>query len=766
MKINKGETVKVTVSLFVRYEYKINSKDKEIIMSVTTGLNTMQKEAVLHTEGPLLILAGAGSGKTRVLTHRIAHLVKDKEIEPWNILAITFTNKAAKEMKERIENLIGEEKTQNMWISTFHSMCVRILRKDIQLLGYDRWFTIYDTTDQKALIKQIIKNLDYNEKNFPVGTVLGEISSQKNEAITPEEYTKMAGEDFRLSRIAKIYTMYQKQLKENNALDFDDLLMKTYELFKKHSEVLEFYQKKFKYIHVDEYQDTNTVQYYLVQLLAGDHQNLCVVGDDDQSIYGWRGANIRNILDFERDFIKARAIKLEQNYRSTQNILDAANAVVANNYGRKAKKLWTDNEKGHSIDIYDADTEYKEAEFIAKVIHSEIVDNGRDYKDFAILYRTNAQSRVLEEKMVSNSIPYRLLGGTRFYERKEIKDLLAYLRVISNPQDDIPLQRIINVPRRGIGTTTVDRIIKYAQEQSMDFYETARLSKELGVVGNAPASKVIDFILMIDRFRTLSSMVSITELLEEVIDTVHYYDYIRQEYAEDAEDRIANIGELISKTASYIKEAEEPTLAQFLEEVTLVADIDNYDENSNSVVLMTLHSAKGLEFPVVFIPGMEEGLFPSYMSINDGDEGIEEERRLCYVGITRAREKLYLLRADSRRTYGRIQFATGSRFLQELPAQLINQKNKKERNNISPKINKYNPFQFQQKKTKTNNTIENIPNFNTDYKIDDQVSHIKFGKGRVKNIENKNDDLVITVAFDSGETKILSAKFARLKIIQ
>ena len=722
-------------------------------MSITTGLNEMQKEAVLHTEGPLLILAGAGSGKTRVLTHRIAHLVKDKNVEPWHILAITFTNKAAKEMKERIETLVGEEATRSMWVSTFHSMCVRILRRNIELLGYGKWFTIYDTSDQKSLIKQIIKNLDYNEKAFPVGAVLGEISAQKNEAISPAKYTKIVGEDFRLSRIAKIYTMYQQQLKENNALDFDDLLMKVYELFTTHPDVLEFYQSKFKYIHVDEYQDTNTVQYHLVRLLAGDVQNLCVVGDDDQSIYGWRGANIRNILDFERDFEGARSIKLEQNYRSTQIILDAANAVVSRNAGRKAKRLWTDNEKGNEIDIFRAENEYKEAEFIARAIIKKVGAGERQYSDFAVLYRTNAQSRVLEEKMVSSSIPYRLLGGTRFYERKEIKDLLSYLRAISNHQDDVAVQRIINTPRRGIGATTVDRIAQYGLEQGMDFYETARLSKELGVIGNAPATKVVQFTTMMDRFRTLAPMMGIKELLEEVIETVKYYDYIKEQYSEDAEDRISNIGELISKTASYMNTAQEPSLGEFLEEVTLVADIDNYDEGSNSVVLMTLHSAKGLEFPVVFIPGLEEGLFPSSMSMNDGEDGIEEERRLCYVGITRAREKLYMLHAECRRTYGRIQYAAGSRFLKELPLELKNQEIKEE-----PQA--YNPFNKASKKL---TLIDNIPKtVEIDYKVNDWVAHIKFGKGLVKRLEEKNNDLFVTIEFENGDTKMLSAKFARL----
>lgn len=723
-------------------------------MSITTGLNKMQKEAVLHTEGPLLILAGAGSGKTRVLTHRIAHLVKDKNVDPWNILAITFTNKAAKEMKERIEALVGEVATQNMWVSTFHSMCVRILRRDIHLLGYGKWFTIYDTSDQKSLIKQIVKNLDYNEKMFPAGAVLGEISAQKNEARSPEEFTKIAQDDFRLGRIAKIYTIYQQQLKENNALDFDDLLMKVYELFKTHPEVLQYYQDKFKYIHVDEYQDTNTVQYHMVRLLGGTVQNLCVVGDDDQSIYGWRGANIRNILDFERDFPGAKSIKLEQNYRSTGTILDAANAVVSLNTGRKVKKLWTENEKGNAIDVIKAQNEYKEAEWLANSIREKVMSGERQFSDFAVLYRTNAQSRVLEEKMVSNSIPYRLLGGTRFYERKEIKDLLAYLRVISNIEDDIAVQRVINVPKRGIGAATVDRIAQYGLEQGMGFYETARNSKELGVVGNGPATKVVHFITMMDRFRTLAPMMGIKELLEDVIDTIGYYDYIKQQYSEDAEDRISNIGELISKVVSYMSTAEEPSLSEFLEEVTLVADIDNYDENSNSVVLMTLHSAKGLEFPVVFIPGLEEGLFPSSMSMNEGEDGIEEERRLCYVGITRAREQLYLLHAECRRTYGRVQYAAGSRFLQELPVELKN----KEMNNT---VQSYTPFNL---KRKSRTLIDNIPKtVDTNYQIEDKVSHMKFGEGVIKELEEKNNDLFATIQFHNGEIKTLSTKFARLK---
>ncbi len=715
-------------------------------MSITTGLNKMQKEAVLHTEGPLLILAGAGSGKTRVLTHRIAHLVKDKGIDPWNILAITFTNKAASEMRERIEVLIGKSEAHSMWVSTFHSMCVRILRRDIHLLGYGKWFTIYDTSDQKALIKQIIKNLDYNEKAFPVGSVLGEISAQKNEAKSPEEFAKDAGADFRLGRIAKIYAMYQQQLRENNALDFDDLLMKVYELFSNHPEVLEFYQNKFKYIHVDEYQDTNTVQYYLVRLLAGDVQNLCVVGDDDQSIYGWRGANIRNILDFERDFPGSKSIKLEQNYRSTATILDAANAVVSLNSKRKTKKLWTDNDEGEAIEIFKASNEYKEAEYIANNIRNKVISGERQFSDFAVLYRTNAQSRVLEEKMVSNSIPYRLLGGTRFYERKEIKDLLAYLRVISNTEDDIATQRIINVPRRGIGATTVDRIYQYGLEQGMGFYETARHSKELGVVGNAPATKVVNFITMMDRFRTMEPMMGIKELLEDVIDTIGYYDYIKQQYSEDAEDRISNIGELISKVVSYDNTSDEPNLAEFLEEVTLVADVDNYDENSNSVVLMTLHSAKGLEFPVVYIPGLEEGLFPSSMSMNEGVDGLEEERRLCYVGITRAREQLYLLYAECRRTYGRVQYAAQSRFLGELP-------------------NQHNIQSIERIPSKRPSLIDNIPkSVDTDYKIGDVVAHIKFGNGVIKEIEEKNNDLFLSICFENDEIKTLSAKFARLKL--
>ncbi|NLI90324.1 MAG: DNA helicase PcrA [Epulopiscium sp.] len=727
-------------------------------MSITTGLNERQKEAVLHTEGPLLILAGAGSGKTRVLTHRIAHLVKDKGVNPWNILAITFTNKAASEMKERIEVLIGQDATESMWVSTFHSMCVRILRRNIHLLGYGQWFTIYDASDQKVLLKDIIKNLNYDEKLFPVGKVLGEISAQKNKAITPEEYKKSVEDDFRLSMIANIYALYQQELKENNALDFDDLLMKTNELFTEHPDVLKFYQNKFQYIHVDEYQDTNTVQYYIVRHLAGDRHNLCVVGDDDQSIYGWRGADIANILDFERDFPGARAIKLEQNYRSTGTILEAANSVVSHNKGRKPKKLWTDNEKGKAIEVLKYDNEYREADFIADNIRRKAMSGDRNFSDFAVLYRTNAQSRVLEEKMVSNSIPYRLLGGTRFYERREIKDLLAYLRVIENIHDDVSIQRIINVPRRRIGAATVDRISQYGYEEDMRFYEVARRSKELEVVGNAAATKVVEFIEMMDRFRTLAPVKGVAKLLEDIIDTTNYYDYIYQQYSEDAEDRISNIGELISKAANYESTAEEASLAGFLEEVTLVADVDNYDEDSNSVVLMTLHSAKGLEFPVVFMPGLEEGLFPSSMSLEEGEDSLEEERRLCYVGITRARQRLYLLHAECRRTYGRVQYAAPSRFLSELPSQFRKQEPKRN-------IPGHNPF-LKTRPKMGKGLIDNIPKtVDQDYNIGDRISHIRFGEGIIEDLEDKGDDLFVTINFDNGQKRRLSAKFARLKVI-
>jgi DNA helicase-2/ATP-dependent DNA helicase PcrA len=729
-------------------------------MDFTTGLNDMQKEAVLHTEGPLLVLAGAGSGKTRVLTHRIAHLIEDKGVAPWSILAITFTNKAAAEMKERVGALIGEEKARDMWVSTFHSMCVRILRRDAEKLGFGRYFTIYDTSDQKSLMKDILKKLNINEKNFPPAMLLGEISTQKNKLTTPSDYKDIISNDYKEKTIAKVYEAYQKKLKENNAMDFDDLLLYTCILFRDHKDVLAFYQNKFKYILVDEYQDTNGVQYEMVQLLARKHQNLCVVGDDDQSIYGWRGADIHNILDFERDFNGAKVIKLEQNYRSTGNILEAANHVVAHNEGRKPKRLWTDNTKGELLSILQTDNEYREAEMITNLILKSIMEGEREYKDFAILYRTNAQSRVLEEKMVSASIPYRLLGGTRFYERKEIKDLIAYLRAIANPQDDVALKRIINVPKRGIGAASISAIEAYALMNHLDFFEAARLCKELGILGNGPSTKVLGFVYLMEEMRALAAQTKDVRLvLETLLERIEYTLYLRQSEGEDAGDRIANIEELVSKTASYMEnsyeeEGEEPSLEAFLEEVALVADVDNYDGQSNSVVLMTLHSAKGLEFPVVFMPGLEDGLFPSYRSF-DSQEVLEEERRLCYVGITRAREKLYILHTQQRTVFGKTQSNMRSRFIKELPVEATNlQKLQQQKQKVAPTTG---PF-----KHKGLSKIENTPIVEDNFSIDDRVKHKMFGEGSITNTEIIKGDLFVTISFDKGMEKKLSAKFARL----
>lgn len=781
-------------------------------MDFTKGLNDKQREAVLHTEGPLLILAGAGSGKTRVLTHRIAHLVENKGIKPWSILAITFTNKAAKEMKERIAHLIPQDAVSEMWVSTFHSMCVRILRRYAERLGYSRFFTIYDTTDQKALIKDTLKSLDISEKNFPVGAVMGAISSYKNRLETPALAKANAGEDYKLKQMSLIYEAYQKKLKENNAMDFDDLLVNTYLLFKEEVDALDYYQNKFQYILVDEYQDTNGAQYKLVEMLAQKHQNLCVVGDDDQSIYGWRGADITNILGFEKDFKNAAVIKLEQNYRSTKNILEAANSVVAHNRSRKAKSLWTESEPGEGISIVPTVNEYKEAEVIASCIVDQIEKGERDYKDFAILYRTNAQSRVLEEKLITASIPYRLLGGVRFYERKEIKDLVSYLKVICNERDDIAIKRIINVPKRGIGAASIASISEYAERNQMDFLEAAKLCKAMGILGNGPSQKVLGFTALIEELQEIAKENDVKRLIDEILERTEFRNHIRMTEADTAEERLANIDELVSKTIHYMETAEEPSLGEFLEEVALVADVDNYDENSNSVVLMTLHSAKGLEFPVVFMPGLEEGLFPSYMSLTEGDDKVEEERRLCYVGITRAREKLFMLYADQRTMFGRTQYSSPSRFIRELPKELTNlarlDEERTQRQSFVGGTSSFGKKTFNQssgfgnsnpveKKSFQNAPAENItkrsfatkvpekpglPNFRKtsslygigkklenipggvpSFEVGDVVSHIKFGKGTVKAVNDEGSDCFVTIAFDNGETKQLSTKFAKLK---
>ena len=631
-------------------------------MSIYDTLNPEQQKAVLHDEGPLLILAGAGSGKTRVLTHRIAYLIDERGVNPWNILAITFTNKAAREMRERVDNLVGYG-SENIWVSTFHSTCVRILRRFIESLGYDRNFTIYDAEDQKTLIREVCKYLNIDTKDTKERSFLSAISSAKDELIGPEEYMARAAGDYGRERYARVYQEYQKRLKANNALDFDDLIFKTVELFSTNPETLLYYQKRFRYIMVDEYQDTNTAQFRLISLLADARDedgrpvhNLCVVGDDDQSIYRFRGANIYNILNFEKEYPDTEVIRLEQNYRSTQSILDAANEVIRNNLGRKEKSLWTKNAKGAPVRLIQYETDYEEALGIVSEIEEEVREGKASYHDFALLYRTNAQSRVLEEKMIVKGIPYKVIGSINFYQRREIKDLLSYLKTIDNGLDNLSVKRIINVPRRGIGLTTLDRIDSYADRHGISFYQALLRARDIPGIGRS-VQKVESFAALIEslKSRLSSPGYSLKDLVDEILTSTGYLEDLKAEEGEDAADRIGNINELINKISDYEESCEEePTLSGFLEEVALVADIDNLEEDSDYVVLMTLHSAKGLEFPYVYLCGMEEGIFPSYLSISaqDPETEIEEERRLCYVGITRAMKRLTLTAARQRMLRG------------------------------------------------------------------------------------------------------------------
>ncbi len=633
-------------------------------------LNDMQKEAVLTTEGPVLILAGAGSGKTRVLTHRIAYLIEECGVNPWNIMAITFTNKAAGEMRERVDDSVGFG-SESIWVSTFHSSCVRILRRFAERIGYDNAFTIYDTDDSKAVMKDICKKLQIDTKQLKERTILGAISSAKNEGILPREYEMNAMGDFTKARIAKAYNEYQKTLLKNNAMDFDDLLVNTVELFKSNPDVLSDYQNRFRYIMVDEYQDTNSIQFELIRLLAGANHNLCVVGDDDQSIYKFRGANIRNILDFEKVYPDAKVIKLEQNYRSTQNVLDAANAVIRNNRGRKEKALWTEQGSGNRLHFRPFDTALEEAEYIAYDVAGKKREGTCDYKDCAVLYRTNAQARVLEEQFVRAGVPYDIVGGVNFYGRKEIKDLLAYLKTIDNGMDDLAVKRIINIPKRGIGATTIVRVQEYADARGISFYEALEEAENIMTIGRS-AVKLQPFVTMIQVFRAKAKTYTLSELLKDVIETTGYVNQLEADTDEEAKARIENIDELISKVVSFEEDNEEATLSEFLAEVALVADIDNVDGDKNKVLLMTLHSAKGLEFPHVYLAGMEDGIFPSYMSIMDNDsEEVEEERRLAYVGITRAKEDLTLTCAKARMIRGETQYNPVSRFVKEIPQELL-----------------------------------------------------------------------------------------------
>ena len=744
-------------------------------MSIYDRLNEQQKKGVFTTEGPVLLLAGAGSGKTGVITHRIAHLIDDCGVNSYNILAITFTNKAAKEMRERVDSLVGYG-ADAAWIMTFHAACMRILRRYIDRLGYDTNFTIYDTDDQKTLMKDICKRLDIDTKVYKERALLGQISAAKDEMLSPDDLYQKAGSNYNHMRVAEVYREYQDQLKKNNAVDFDDIINLTVELFENNQDVLDYYQERFKYIMVDEYQDTNTAQFRLVSLLARKYHNLCVVGDDDQSIYKFRGANIRNILNFKEYFPEAQIIKLEQNYRSTQNILNAANTVIKNNTGRNDKSLWTQNDEGEKTAFNLYENGYSEAEGIALDIEHNVED-GRAYNDFAILYRTNAQSRVLEEKLLEHNIPYRIYGGINFYSRKEIKDILAYLKTIDNAQDDLAVKRILNVPKRGIGTTSIDRIQTYAYDNDISFYEALRRVEDIPSLGKA-ATKIAPFTTMIQVMRAKISEISIKKLIEDIVEQTEYIGYLeKNDTPEEVEERRQNIDELISKAVLYEENEEFPTLAGFLEEVALVADIDNLDENSNMVSLMTLHSAKGLEFPVVYIAGLEDGLFPSYMSINsDDDSDLEEERRLCYVGITRAMEKLVLSAAKMRMVRGETQMNRPSRFVSEIPDDyIIRSSQGTMHKTLSESRGDFfgmpyrkkgqSAFTSFQKEAISEGIFDKKAALNAaalDYEVGDTVKHIKFGVGKVKEIKSGGRDFEVTVDFETAGVKKMFASFAKL----
>ena len=786
-------------------------------MSIYDTLNPMQKEAVLHTKGPLLILAGAGSGKTRVLTHRIAYLIEEKEVNPWNILAITFTNKAAGEMRERVDSLVGFG-AESIWVSTFHSTCVRILRRYIEHLGYTTSFSIYDSDDQKTLMKQVFKTLDIDTKQYKERSVLGIISSAKDKLISPEEFLLNAGQDFRQKKVGEIYREYQNQLKKNNALDFDDLIVKTVELFQNDSQILDYYQERFRYIMVDEYQDTNTAQFKLISLLASKYGNLCVVGDDDQSIYRFRGADIENILSFEQTFPGARVIKLEQNYRSTQNILDAANGVIRHNRGRKEKSLWTANGTGDEILFKQFDDARDEADYIAR----QIRDSEFSYQDQAVLYRTNAQSRLLEERCIFYNVPYRLVGGVNFYQRKEIKDILAYLKTVANGVDDLSVLRIINVPKRGIGATSMGRVTMFASEHGMSLYSALREARMVPGLGKA-VEKISRFISQMECFRAMaqSEEYSIQDLIEAILEETGYEEELKAEGEIEAETRMENIQELINKAAAYEEDSQHPSLDEFLEQVALVADIDNVDSSEDRVTLMTLHSAKGLEFPKVYLAGMEDGLFPGMMAVSSDDPtDMEEERRLCYVGITRAKKELVITAARKRMTHGETRYCKPSRFVEEIPAELLKEErlepvlgsargadsfggasgrfgageeglpwNQPGSGTVSTFGKGYNAYASKTTGFGTANagfkggkgglgsgqSFGTNPGFgksftvqkaaSLDYKEGDRVHHDRFGDGTVKEIVDGARDYEVTVEFDTGGQRKMMACFAKLKKI-
>lgn len=745
-------------------------------MSIYDKLNEQQKEGVFTTEGAVLILAGAGSGKTGVLTHRIAHLIDDLGVNSYNILAITFTNKAAKEMKERVDRLVGMG-ADSAWIMTFHAACVRILRRYICRIGYDNNFTIYDTDDQKSVIKDILKRKNLDPKQYKDRTILSVISNAKDNLISPDDMYQSSGGNYNTMKTAEIYREYQEQLKKNNAVDFDDIIGLTVKLFNEDKEVLRYYQERFRYIMVDEYQDTNRAQFNLIRLLAGGHGNLCVVGDDDQSIYKFRGADINNILDFEKYFNDAKIIKLEQNYRSTQKILDVANEVIKNNAGRKDKRLWTSVKDGTKVIFNGYENGYEEARGIAEDIAHRHLHDRKDYSDFAILYRTNAQSRSLEEKLIEKNIPYRIYGGINFYARREIKDILAYLKTIDNARDDLAVKRILNVPKRGIGAASVAKVDDYAYENDITFYVALRQAREVPGLQRA-VSKVEGFVTQIEVLKSKSQYIGVGKLIEDIIETVGYSDYIdaESESDEQATERRQNIDELISKAVQYEETVDEPSLSGFLEEVALVADIDNLDENNDMVSLMTIHSAKGLEFPIVYLAGMEDGLFPSYMSISTGDESdIEEERRLCYVGITRAKETLIMSAARMRTVRGETQMNRTSRFVREIPKELLAEsaqmlKKNSEYSSITGKDHMELPvrkrgqvaFNSYQREAISNTVFDKKTDSAPDYVVGDRVRHIKFGEGTVADLINGGRDYEVTVDFDTAGRKKMFAGFAKL----
>lgn len=765
------------------------------VSDILQSLNPVQKEAASCTEGPLLILAGAGSGKTRVLTHRIAYLIEEKGVNPWNIMAITFTNKAAQEMRDRVDRLV-EFGAESIWVATFHSSCVRILRRYIDRLGYDNHFTIYDTDDQKSVIRKAVKELDLDPKQYREGPLLGVISAAKNEMIEPQDFETQAGGDFRMCQEAKIYKAYQKTLIDNNAVDFDDLLLLTVRLLRENRDILEAYQERLRYIMVDEYQDTNSVQFELIRLLSGKYHNLCVVGDDDQSIYKFRGADITNILSFEETFPGAKVVKLEQNYRSTNNILEAANSVIANNAHRKEKHLWSENGEGKEVSFIHYETAYGEAEDVIDKIQTSVHMGKHQYQDCAILYRTNAQSRAFEEKCIKKSVPYRLVGGVNFYQRQEIKDILAYLKTIDSGRDDLSVTRIVNVPKRGIGQVTLNKLAVYASEHGMRLFQAMEQAEQIPGIGKA-ADKIKGFVNQIMVFRALAKELDAAELIESILEQTGYLEELEKLEEDKAQAKQENLDEFQNKAADYYANHDEAALTDFLEEVALVADIDNMDSEADSLTLMTLHSAKGLEFPVVYMTGMEEGLFPSYMSMNSGDPGdIEEERRLCYVGITRAMQQLTLTAAKQRMVHGNIQYSAISRFVKELPQEKLDWKEETfgglfkkgssmTANSLSGSLfggsssmssgSSFSASQGSQTAKKTN--YDNVFDLkyakafsspkpdSLDYKEGDRVSHIKFGKGTVLAVEDMKKDYQVTVEFDTAGVKKLFAGFAKLKKI-